>query len=76
MPGLPLRPQWLKIQREDLERSKMSLGHLGMPILWFVGDFRNVGFNEIIGFTGVSVCFVAVAVSWYQIRRDAQNQPR
>ncbi|MBX9949038.1 MAG: hypothetical protein K2Y39_07740 [Candidatus Obscuribacterales bacterium] len=54
----------------------MSLGHLGMPILWFVGDFRNVGFNEIIGFTGVSVCFVAVAVSWYQIRRDAQNQPR
>lgn len=54
----------------------MSIGHLGMPILWFFGDFRNVGFNEIIGFTGVSVCFVAVAISWYQIRRDAQNQPR
>ncbi|MCC7527771.1 MAG: hypothetical protein IT342_04575 [Candidatus Melainabacteria bacterium] len=53
----------------------MSIGHLGMPILWFFGGFGNIGFNELVGFTGVSVCLVAVAVSWYQIRRDAQNQP-
>lgn len=53
----------------------MSIGALGMPILWFFGDFGNFGFNEIIGFTGVSICMVAVAVSWIQIRRDARNQP-
>jgi len=53
----------------------LSLGHLGMPFLWFLGDFRNVGFNEIVGFTGVSICTLAVLVSWYQIRRDAKNMP-
>lgn len=53
----------------------MSLGHLGMPLIWFFGDFRNVGFNEIIGFSGVFVCMIAVMISWYQIREDAKNQP-
>jgi hypothetical protein len=58
-------------QKVKLGRSHMSIGHLGL----FFGGFANIGLNEIVGFTGVSICLIAVAVSWVQIRRDAQNQP-
>ena len=47
---------------------KMSLS------LWLFGDLNHIGFNEIIGIIGVFVCSIACFVSWYQIRRDAQNQ--